>query len=105
MLLLVENDKNHLQWELWKSNKNTDRFLFNKDGFEKLMSEWIDKVSEEQGEWAAETALEILAGKSPKEIPIVTNKEAKIYLNMPLAKRLGIQFPMELINSANFIGE
>lgn len=50
MLLLVENDKNSLQWELWKSNKNRDRFLFDRNIFEKLMSEWIDKVSDEQGD-------------------------------------------------------
>jgi hypothetical protein len=61
--------------------------------------------SEEQGRWAANTALEILNGKSPKEIPIVRNKEARIYLNMELAKKMGITFPMELIEQATFISE
>ncbi|MBI9092310.1 MAG: hypothetical protein JEZ12_24105 [Desulfobacterium sp.] len=61
------------------------------------------KVSREQGEWAAKTALQILAGKSPKDIPIATNKQAKLYLNMPLAKKLNIRFPMEIIDNASFV--
>jgi ABC-type uncharacterized transport system substrate-binding protein len=61
------------------------------------------KVGEEQGEYAAKAALEILAGKSPQEMPVVANKKAKIYLNMKLAKRLNVKFPMELIQSAHLI--
>lgn len=60
-------------------------------------------IPEEQGEYAAQAALEILDGKSPMDIPIVKNKKAKIYLNMKLAKKLGIIFPMSLIESAVLI--
>jgi ABC-type uncharacterized transport system substrate-binding protein len=63
----------------------------------------FSKIGEEQGEYAASKALEILAGKSPQEIPVVANKKAKIYLNMKLAKVLGIKFPMELIENAHLI--
>jgi ABC-type uncharacterized transport system substrate-binding protein len=59
----------------------------------------------EQGKWAAEKALEILAGKKPGQIPVVKNRRAKIYLNMHLAKQLNIVFPMELIEQAIFVGE
>jgi len=59
----------------------------------------------EQGEWAAQTALEILNGTSPADIPVVKNKKAKIYLNMTLAKNLGIKFPMDLIEHATFVEE
>jgi ABC-type uncharacterized transport system substrate-binding protein len=59
---------------------------------------------EEHGEWAATTALKILSGISPLDIPMVTNKKARVILNMPLAKKLGIKFPMELINRATFTG-
>ncbi len=58
---------------------------------------------EEQGEWAADTALEILAGKLPTEIPVATNKRARIILNMPLAKALGITFPLDLVSNAELI--
>ena len=61
--------------------------------------------SEEQGEWAAETALRILAGTTPAEIPIAFNQKGKIYLNMELAKKLGIKFPIELIERATFTSE
>jgi ABC-type uncharacterized transport system substrate-binding protein len=63
------------------------------------------KVPQEQGEWSANTALEIIAGKSPKDIPVVTNKKAKVYLNMRLAKKFGIKFPIELIERATFVEE
>lgn len=61
------------------------------------------KVPQEQGEWAANTALEILNGKSPSDIPVTTNKKAKVYLNMEIARKLGVTFPMELINQAEFV--
>jgi len=61
--------------------------------------------AEEQGEWAARTALKILEGTPPTEIPITTNKNGKIYLNMKLAKILGIKFPIDLIERATFASE
>ncbi len=64
----------------------------------------IVKIAEEQGWWAGKTALEILAGKSAADIPIVTNKESRVYLNMLLARRLGLKFPMGLIEKATFVG-
>ena len=64
----------------------------------------LAKSPVEQGTWMAETALEVLGGKSPDQIPLTTNKEAEVYLNMPLAKKLGIIFPVELIEQAQLIG-
>ena len=51
------------------------------------------------------TALRILKGERPEEIPLVTNKNAKIILNMKLAKKLEITFPMDLIENAIFLEE
>ncbi|MEJ2154920.1 MAG: ABC transporter substrate binding protein [Desulfobacteraceae bacterium] len=62
-------------------------------------------ISAEQGEWSAKTTLDILNGKSPEDIPIVTNKKGKIFLNMPIAKKLGIKLPIELIERATFVEE
>lgn len=59
----------------------------------------------EQGEWAATAALQILNGTAPAAIPIATNRKARIYLNMELARKLGIKFPMELIDRATFTSE
>lgn len=55
---------------------------------------------EEQGGWAAEKALQILQGASPASIGFTQNKVARVYLNMKLAGKLGITFPMSLINQA-----
>jgi hypothetical protein len=59
--------------------------------------------AEEQGEWAAQRALEILQGKDPGDIPVTENKRASVYLNMTLAKDLGIQFPIDLILRSHMV--
>jgi len=60
----------------------------------------VAKKASEQGEWAAQAAMRILNGTPPSEIPIVMNQQATIHLNMPLARRLGIHFPVDLIEKA-----
>ncbi|MBL7219450.1 MAG: hypothetical protein ISS69_05010 [Phycisphaerae bacterium] len=61
------------------------------------------KASGEQGQWAGRTALKILAGCSPADIPVATNTKARIYLNMPIAKKLRVVFPIKLIESAELV--
>lgn len=63
----------------------------------------VATIPEEQGEYAALAALEILDGKAPCDINIVKNRKAEVYLNMKMAKKLGIIFPMNLISSARLI--
>jgi ABC-type uncharacterized transport system substrate-binding protein len=45
----------------------------------------LTKVAKEQGVWAAKTALRILNGSSPSEIPISRNSQFHAYLNQSLA--------------------
>ncbi len=59
--------------------------------------------AEEQGEYAASTAIRILEGESPGTIPVVQNKKASVYLNMGMAKKLGIIFPMDLIERSHML--
>ena len=61
------------------------------------------RIAEEQGWWSGKTALRIMEGTSPEDIPVTANKESRLYLNMELAKHLGIKFPMELIEKATFV--
>lgn len=61
------------------------------------------KIGEELGKWAANTALKILAGAKPSEIPITKNKQTKIYLNLPIANKLGIKFPIDLLDNSYLI--
>jgi ABC-type uncharacterized transport system substrate-binding protein len=61
------------------------------------------KNAGEQGELAAKAALRILNGTAPSAIPVSTSRKARIFLNMGLAKNLGIRLPMELIENAHLI--
>ncbi|WP_319501942.1 ABC transporter substrate binding protein [uncultured Draconibacterium sp.] len=48
----------------------------------------LTKVASEQGEWAANRALEILGGKKAEEIPYAKNIQSKAWLNTKLANRI-----------------
>jgi len=63
------------------------------------------KVPEEQGFYAANTALQILGGTSPKDISVVTNKEGKLYVNLKIARALGIEIPYDILGSASAVIE
>jgi ABC-type uncharacterized transport system substrate-binding protein len=62
-------------------------------------------MGEEQGAYLGNTALRILNGERPEDIPLVTNRKAKIILNMELAKMLDITFSMDLVENAIFFEE
>jgi len=65
----------------------------------------LTKVPEEQGEWSAQTALRILEGEKPSDIPIVTNEKGKLMLNLKIAEKLGVVFtPLMLRNADSIIG-
>ena len=63
------------------------------------------KIPEEQGFYAAGAALSILGGTSPKDIPVVKNKDGKLYANLKIAKALGIEIPFEILGSASAVIE
>ena len=57
----------------------------------------------EYGEYASVTALKILNGTPISDIPITKNQRAKVSLNMTLAKKLNIIFPIKLIDMATLV--
>lgn len=61
------------------------------------------RVAEEQGEWAAAAALRILNGESPESIGVVQNKKGNLYVNLPIATKLGIRFPLNVLKNAKVI--
>lgn len=63
----------------------------------------LSTIPEEQGQWAAEQALNILDGASPADIPVVKNRKAKRILNMRIAKLLGITFPLDILESSHLV--
>lgn len=61
------------------------------------------KMPEEQGNWAAKTALDIINGASIDSIPIATPKSFKLFLNMKIADVLGKKFPRSYLKKADKI--
>jgi ABC-type uncharacterized transport system substrate-binding protein len=56
----------------------------------------MTKVPEEQGEWAGQVALQILAGAKPHEFPIVANRKWDLYLNQVLLNAGRLSLPAKL---------
>jgi len=56
----------------------------------------LTKIAREQGEWAATTALEILGGRSPAEIPLARNMRTRALWNKELAALVGFEPTPEL---------
>jgi ABC-type uncharacterized transport system substrate-binding protein len=107
-LLLVDNNAGIPDW----NPEEAERLMHNAVSIPSgSPNEWMAdycmvtfaKNANEQGEWVAHAALEILEGRSPSSIPVATGKKARIFLNMGIAKKLGIRFPMELIENAHLI--
>ena len=63
----------------------------------------IIRLPEEQGRWAAETALKVLAGEPIERFPFVTNKEGKLVINLRLGNQLKITFKPALLRIAEII--
>lgn len=64
----------------------------------------LSKIPEEQGAYAATTALRILAGERPGDIPVVQNHEARLTVNLKMAQAAGIVVPVSLLQTAEIIG-
>lgn len=63
----------------------------------------ITKVPEEQGEWQAGAALQILDGVSPGAIPLVRNKKGNLMVNLNIANKLGAVFTPSILKNAEVV--
>ncbi len=63
------------------------------------------KVAEEFGDWAAKTALQVLDGTSPADIPMVKNVMGSLIINVRIAKAFGAEIPYELLGTADRVIE
>jgi ABC-type uncharacterized transport system substrate-binding protein len=61
----------------------------------------LTKVAKEQGQWAAKTAMEILNGQKPSEIPFTKNSQAKAYINTSLAEKIDFRLTPEMRKKVN----
>ena len=60
----------------------------------------LAKSPEEQGEWSAKAALNILDGTPVSSIPVTENKKGKLILNLVLAEKLGVVFAPSMLKNA-----
>ena len=58
------------------------------------------KIPQEHGEWAAQSAIEILKGKSPGEIPIVANRDWDLWVNAAHLESTRIKLPRTFLRKA-----
>ncbi len=65
----------------------------------------VTKVPEEHGEWAAKTALRILEGMSPTQIPIVANSRRDIWINSSILEVATVDLPERLLNKGKRVAE
>lgn len=107
-VLIFDNAKNIMGW----NDQEAQQFIKTNikiptGGTHKWLAPFIVlgimKRPQEQGEWTAQTALKILQGQNPKDIPITANQHDELYLNQKLAQKLGITFSRELLNNATHI--
>ncbi|MGD9248535.1 MAG: ABC transporter substrate binding protein [Desulfobacteraceae bacterium] len=60
-------------------------------------------LPEEHGAWAAATALRIIDGEDPGDIPIAQNKQGKLFLNLRYVKKLGVVIDRAVYSRAEII--
>ncbi len=58
------------------------------------------KIPQEHGEWAAQSAIEILKGKSPREIPIVANRDWDLWINAAHLESTRVKLPRKFVRKA-----
>lgn len=63
----------------------------------------LDHSGIEQGEYAAKTALRILNGENPSDIPEEQNKQSQLTLQMEISNNLGIVFDLDMLQKADKI--
>lgn len=107
-IFLLENNAGIKAWDRWEAinfvNEHANAVTFS---LQNWMADYalitLAKEPFEQGKWAAETAVSILQGTSVSKIPVAKNKQAKVILNMKLAKKMGVRFPVDLIERSHLV--
>lgn len=51
------------------------------------------------------TALRVLGGESPANIPMVENRRVRLIVNLKLARAAGLVLPVSLLKTATVIGK
>lgn len=104
-ILIIENMQNVSNW----NRSDMEKFVYDNIKIPVVSTNsWMipyaltvfSHVPEEQGEYSASVALDILSGKKLSDIAIVKNKKSKIRLNVGLVERLNVTFDPVTIKEA-----
>ena len=104
-MILLSNNAGIADWD----NAKAERFF--KENTTKptgAINKWMTgfamvtfcKLPEEQGEWSASAALKVLSGVPISEIPVEKNKKGKLIINLDIAEKLNIVFPVDILRNA-----
>ena len=64
----------------------------------------LGKIPEEQGRYAAATALKIAGGARPSDLPVAANRQARLTVNLEMARAANIVLPVSVLKMATVIG-
>ena len=108
-ILYFSNYTGIADWNVWDAEQFVCRntripSCSNNSFMDRFVACVLDKSSEEQGRYAALTALKVLSGQSPADIPLAINKENRLTVNLQLAEKAGIVFPVSVLKQARVIG-
>jgi putative ABC transport system substrate-binding protein len=54
----------------------------------------------EQGQLLAASALQVLAGKNPRDLPVLTPKKVSLVINLKVASKFGLKVPFQALSLA-----
>ena len=107
-LVLIGNNQGIADWD------ETAARAFAEENTKVVTGAWHDylnglalvsynKLPSEQGEWAANAAIQIIKGKSAGSIPQGANQKGELVINARIAKKAGITPPFEMLQTAKVI--
>jgi ABC-type uncharacterized transport system substrate-binding protein len=62
-----------------------------------------NKLASEQGEWAANAAIQIMKGAAAGSIPVASNQKGELVINARIAKKVGVMPSFETLQSAKIL--
>jgi len=107
-ILIFSNYTGIVDWDAAATTQLVQRYTAIPTGsLNSFMDKWVvctlAKSSEEQGRYAATTSLKILSGQPPDSLPLTTNKQSRLTINLQLAQKAGIVFPVAVLKQAKII--
>ena len=104
-LILFANNAGIKDWDEkavidWQKKHTKKLVLTNIEHMVKFAMFGIVKLASEQGEWAAQAAIQVMDGTPIAEIPIIPNRQRDLYWNENFVKLTSTRFPASFSKNA-----